>query len=203
MKKLFILVALLLTVTFSNMKSDNMTCLPDCPNDQFNFNCPVFTTTFGNCTMRIYWGYRFACGQYHDIIITGIDYWGDCSLLSERDMLDFAALFIMRSDFVKDPYPAGLGWEWPNEPNECVTNWRVNKWSCWRQRGEITFGYDRIVACNNDPLVPCCLTWYKICLDNLGREIITIEDEAAPPEACPTEQGWLPCMKVCDPDGRN
>lgn len=203
MKSYIVLISLLFVFAISNMKSEDMDCIPDCPDDQFNYNCPVFTTTFGNCTMRIYWGYRLACGVYHDIIITGIDYWGDCSLLSERDMLDFAALYIMKSNFVRDPAPAGLGWPYPSGPGDCVTNWRVNKWSCWRQHIMATEEYSRIVACNNDPLVPCCLTWYKICLDNIGREIITIEDETAPSEPCPTAPGWLPCKKVCDVDGRN
>jgi len=199
MKKICVLIVMLLTIAISDLRADNMDCVPDCPEDQFNYNCPVFTTTFGTCTIRIYWGYRIACGVYHDIIITGIDYWGDCTFLSENDMLSFAALYIMESSFVTGAKPAGLGWPQPQGPGDCVTNWRVNKWSCWRRHINTTEGYESLVACNNtqDP-IPCCLTWYKICLDNLNRKIITIEDEGGPNIPCPTAPGWFPCIKVCD-----
>jgi hypothetical protein len=197
MKKFCVLVVLLLTVAISDMRAIPMDCVPDCPEDQFNYNCPVFTTTFGTCTIRIYWGYRIACEQYYDIIITGIDYWGDCAFLSENDMLSFAAIYIMKSDFVRNTN-TGLGWPVPQGPGDCVTNWRVNKWSCWRHQPIPFAEYDRLVACNNEDPAPCCLTWYKICLDNLNREIISIEDEGGPNIPCPTAPGWLPCIKVCD-----
>lgn len=197
MKKFLILAVLIFAINSLNLKADNMDCVPDCPDDQFNYNCPVYTTTFGSCTLRIYWGYRFACSTYYDIIITGIDYSGDCSFLSENDMLHFAALYVMKSDFLRDPPPIGQGWPVPQGPNDCVTNWRVNKWHCWR-RYIMPGGSERLVACNNVHPTPCCLTWYKICMDHLGREIITIEDENGPEIPCVTEPGWLPCIKVCD-----
>jgi hypothetical protein len=99
----------------------------------------------------------------------------------------------MNSSFVINE----LGWPRPVNPEDCVTNWRVNKWSCWRHEVNLS-GYQELIPCTNDPNVPCCLTWYKICLDYLGREIITIENENGPTIDCHTLPGWNDCIKLCD-----
>ncbi len=201
MKKFFALIIVLLTITIANTNAETMLCIPDCPQDFFDTNVPPITTTLGSCTITIYWGHRTACSTYHDIIILAIQISGNCTSYTERQLMDLAALTVMRSDYVRNV----LGWPGPMYPGDCVTNWRVNKFSCWRYYTDWsnTSPIERLVACDNDPTVPCCLTYYKICMDYLGREIITIEDEYAPSETCPIIPGGNPCKGVCDVDGRN
>lgn len=187
----FLIILLLMSNVES--KSDTMVCIPDCEEDIFNFNVPAMTYSIGTCSITVYWGWRHACDMYWDIFILGISYSGPgCSYMSEKDMMDASIIKLLNDPYLQTLSSNPQSFPLPLNPGDCTTSWRVNKWKCWQKYVSIT-GDHRLVACNTDPEVPCCLTWYKLCMDNLGIITYTIEAIEGPDSPC-----IAPCVDVCD-----
>lgn len=150
-KKIVLLSSLVFLMSTFVGKSETMTCLPDCEEDEFQFGVPPRTYAIGsNCSITVYWGWRHACDMYWDVIITALEYNGSgCSSMTERDMMDAAMLMLLQDGILQTLSVPPLGpqsFPLPENPGNCEYSWRVNKWSCWKKY-VTTYGSERLVAC--------------------------------------------------------
>lgn len=189
MKKI-IFLSFLLIVSFSHLKAVPWTCYPDCIDDKFQFNLDPEIMQIGGCTITVNFGYRIACETWYDYCITGINLSPDPDNPTACDNLEVNQLMHMVMVMLIQRNPANF--PKPTKPGDCATSWRINRGLCWRFFPSSTNDDKHLGMCD---IVECCLTWYRICMDNYGREIITIEDEQAPVVICPYNP---PCIKVCD-----
>lgn len=171
-------------------------CLPDCPQSTFTAAGvlpPVDLEVPGQpgCTLRVTYGYRNACGIWHDFYIYNIQPIGNCDpnfLADVNAVVQTATNLLFMSNPPVDQNGSTVG---PNRPAnchdlECVINWRVIRGSCWRDYGGIYF------ECQT---TTCCLTPYRICRDFCDN--ITVENLGAPGGGvCVTGEGG--CVRVCN-----
>jgi hypothetical protein len=185
MKKSFFIAVLVLFLGFNNLVADHNLCTPDCEQDPWLHNLPDITFNIGSCNITVSYAYRIACGTTYDILIKSIITSGDCYFqFNPREIMDLAILQILTVN--------AMNWPRPQNPGECVTNMRVNRHACWWFDANLEYK-----MCEADI---CCRTWYKICRDNLNREIITIEDEEEVPYGCSHYPAGSACTQVCDND---
>lgn len=134
--------------------ADVAICYPDCPSSIFN---GPFQSTFtiNGCQVTVTWYKRIACNVWYDLQIVKVSVAGGCSINMTPAQLLTSVVLRM---FITNP----MGWPTPGV-NECVSNWRVTKASCWAWDSGEPLGGDAINPCFEGV---CCLTLYEVC--NLG-----------------------------------
>lgn len=190
---------ILCSASFSSLQAQVVpsACLPDCPQSNF--------TPFGalpaidlvvpgqpGCTLRVEYGYRHACNIWHDFYIYSVEAIGNCSqgLLSDPNaILQTANYLLLMSNPPVDNSGSTVGPPRPTDCNgeNCVTNWRVSKRSCWRIIGNTLF-----FPCES---TTCCLQSFRICRDYCDN--ITVEAGNAFGGPC-TPSGENGCVPVCN-----
>lgn len=189
MKKFFLLLAIILTISAFQLKGQTPSdCMGNCPEPWIEAN--VISTNIGMCQLKIYYSCREACKEtLRQIRIDNVEYSGDCSMYDERDILDIAALAAIEDNHCDFPVPT--------VPEDCLTDYRVTFRACWRFYPQAIPPRLSPCASSNYGLNDCCYTSYKICIDRLGRKIISIEDEGQPlPDCGLTDPPG--CQAVCD-----
>jgi hypothetical protein len=171
-------------------------CLPDCPQSLFTpagYLPPIDLEVPGQpgCTLRVTYGYRNACGVWHDFFIYNIQAIGSCApgfLADPNAVVQTATTLLFMSN---PPVNPGGGTVGPPKPNcgdvSCVTNWRVIKGSCWRSYpGGIYY------ECQT---TACCLQPYQICRDYCDNITVTSFGAGGGGDCSTGEQG---CVSVCN-----
>ncbi len=190
MKKVFLLLFALLTISaFQLNAQDQNLCYPDCSHQLFQ-PAQQTTTTIGNCTLTITYWYRLATCKppvKADVCITNIEFSGDCiGYYSERELLDAAALHIIAENY--------MGWYKPTNSGDCDDRWRISHQSCWGYHP--TGNPPRLVPCFGIGVIECCYTKYRICINDVGDEVVTIIEELSPQSDCEVTDPPN-CTKTC------
>ena len=212
-----------LQATSSQAQVMNEACLPDCFNDPFMGPFMVTLEICPGTFVNVEYGFRHACNIWYDYYIgdkitpgpgtSSIDFY-NC-VYSVGGMNAFLQLVSEQLIIVN---PAGFP---PLANNQCETNWRVLKGSCWK--GDIiltgppsaaggqsggsavpTNGpnyIDFIIPCTTSD---CCLERFTVCLDQNGDRIITNTGYLPPefPDCDGQNDPWsmgtiFECIPVC------
>lgn len=176
--KLSALAVCLITLCFFNsvtvQAQSGTECLPDCFNDSFTpmgFLPPAVLEVPGQpgCSLIVHYGYRNACGVWHDFFIYSIEAVGNCdpSFLSDPNaVVQTATTLLFMSN---PPVNQGGGTVGPPKPAcgdiSCVTNWRVIKGSCWK-----AYPGGNYYECQE---TTCCLQPYQVCRDYCDNITVT------------------------------
>ena len=173
-----------------------MPCVPDCPETPFQRVYLTTELTINGCVVEVGYRYRKACNQYYDLFIdlittvNGRNEANDpaCDALFSRNSSAAILAEVTRALMLRNP----MGFP-PNEPGECEVNWRVVKGGCW-SRPYINFGsldrqpswfVNRLVPCPTEEV--CCLDYFKVCVDEYGRRVITSQP---PPKSNKIPSCW-------------
>ncbi len=120
-------------------------CLPDCYDDPWSVPPIVkpYVVAIG-CTLIVTYSHRFACNEFYDYYIHGVELIGTCSFGTDIDEVLDAATIALISDNPQN-FPA----------TDCSDDlWRASKAVCWREDGGC------YTPC---PPVLCDLELYRIC----------------------------------------
>ncbi|MEM0999969.1 MAG: hypothetical protein AAGN35_23145 [Bacteroidota bacterium] len=170
----FVFGAFILFAAGSSAVQAQTACLPDCFNDDFTpkgFLDPIDLEVPGQpgCFLRVTYGYRLACGIWHDFYIYDIEVIGECNgsfLADINAVVQTATTLLFMSNPPVDKVGTTVG---PPKPAcgevACVTNWRVIQGACWQ------FGVnEKYFACEQ---TTCCLQPYQICRDFCDNITVT------------------------------
>jgi hypothetical protein len=207
---LLFVILLPLFFHFENLKADTVICMPDCFNDSFKIQNPLSVQFhLGPCRYVADFYIRKACGIWCDILlwrVRALD--SNCNNYDPKTMCDIAEAQIIQF-LINDYNQNGTNSFWyritgteicrPTSPGECTYFWRVSKATCWKfylnpDWGHYPTYWGAYGYCMYDY---CCLTWYKVCMDQFGQILVT-QVESQTEHDCPTQSGMEDCIQVCD-----
>lgn len=201
-----ILFALIAFFTcYQNGSAETALCTPDCPDTPFITKMPLEKEfTYMGCRYVADYYLRKACDKWCDIMLWRVRALDPppCSSCDVNKLLDVATAQIIHELNTTNTFESITGQPScrPENPGECNEYWRVSKATCWSWYVNDNFNLDKpitpinywgsICYCEYDS---CCLTWYKVCMDDLGQIVVTeIESNSSGP--CKNEK----CTSVCD-----
>ena len=175
--------------------------LPDCPNDPWQTGfIDIQDPCVPTCTLRVFYCYRVACGQYADFHVSGIMYLNPSCGLGltggcPYDMIWNAALKAVINEnkwnIVIPPCPAQSQIIWRLSVNQC--------WGSW----QLPDGRRYDVPCN---LQAQCWRQYRACFNGTTTELELISTGSGLPIDCdectplPPVTGATPlepCNQIC------
>lgn len=201
--KIFYIVTFIIFILSINFSyGETPICEPDCFDTPFIRQYPQsHTFTYMGCTYQVDYYIRKACGIYCDILIWRIVplSGSPCDQVPPQQLLNVAEAAIIMHYM----YDAQAQQQWrditggdvclPEPPSNCNTWWRVSKALCWRWWDSSTGGGSILSYCD---YALCCLTWYKVCIDQFGQAVVT-EVESNANGTCPYDP-YNDCVQTCD-----
>lgn len=179
--------------TLTAQAQNGAACLPDCFNDDFTpmgYLPPAVLEVPGQpgCSLIVHYGYRNACGIWHDFFIYSIEAIGNCdpSFLADANaVMQTATTLLFMSNPAVNQSGGTVGPPKPTCGNiSCVTNWRVIKGGCWQAAGNHYF------PCAE---TTCCLQPYQVCRDYCDNITVT----GGSPSGGQCNTGEPGCVNVC------
>lgn len=193
-------------------------CYPDCFQSIYQpvYPAPALTQTVTlSCGMSVTVHYRtrLACGIWNDLYIESFEFNNKfegylCGQsMTMKEMMDN----LMEQMIILNPmaFP-------PNNPGDCVSNWRISKGSCWYSPFQVA--KEGPIGNPNEgefpdpswltipgPVLPCaqttcCLDYFRVCLlqDGITKQIT---HNNSSPGSCPNPislPGYFGCYPVCN-----
>lgn len=179
---------------------------PDCFGDTW---IGPQSTTFvvlgpaGNCTITVWYCYRFACNSYYDMYITGVSVPPECfGVLTNQQLLDMA----MNAVWKANPWRADI----PDCP-QSLPVWRVFSAGCYASvppggcnpggggdppGGSNPGGGETAMTINPCLETAQCFALYRICRTSSG-EIQKTLVSSFPAGQCTGTVGNCPCFHWC------
>lgn len=212
MKKYIVLlfgIFLFSIINTHSVKSETAICTPDCPETPFITKYPLSLEFFiGDCRYKVSYYIRKACNIWCDILIWSVKSYDPppCGTMDPNTILNIAAAQIIQY-FANNPNEwfeiTGKGDCIPHNIGECNMFWRVSKASCWKFDINTHFNTNEPPSDSNYfgtfgycIMDICCLTWYKVCMDQFGQVVVT-EVEAHSTGPCPYDPSGS-CKQVCE-----